>query len=820
MKPYEHTQESCAYGQYDSDNKAGYILTHPNKLRTPWYYIYNNGKILLYVDQNGPVKIQHMPPNGILPIKREMGENQSKWQVWVESKDLNSGIPVSNFGSPNLRYDLPKPEATVNWLPEKAVYTLRYDTADIVTELFVPKDKATVCMKTTVINKNDRKMYFNVTPALFPYANIPQMDPWDLPEWYLSVKAIENGGMLTLAAQVNDPHMVKENNRSVTFNMDYERGAKLELDMTKFCGSGNFFSPDTVKYCGNMSYDFEELSEAGFSTKQSVFAARYSFSLLPGRSRTFTQVITVQEDTKYNERENMADRIYFDSENYQNSVSKVKEFYERLFTRRTIKTSNTLYDNFINNFVPLQMSWVCSLDRGWPSGMRGVRDASQDFMGMIQLDSSWTRRTIIELFTHQRTDGWMPRQISTVSRTAPHDMRYYCDGGAFLLELCHEYLTYTRDWALLDEETVWLDSEEKSTILCHMERCTDFYLDAENIGEHGLCKVWYGDWWDPMDKIGMDGRGESVTVTAQMILNLTNLSEMYTQMYSLGMHDRDYNLIVQRLLKYKEAFGSAMRTHAYNSEGYFNGYFNDNGKWLLSDSDPDGEKRVYLVSNAWALISGCADKEMQRSVLNTIENECFGKLGYNTRSKGYAVYVDKAGRVGNGTSPGASPYNHAQSFLVRACCECGDAEMAYKATRYILPIEEKYAPVTKTCAPPYAIVNMYNSNKRFMHRAGFQFLSGTVSYVLRTVYSFFLGIKYCYDGLMLKPCIPESFGNVTVEFDYLDKHFVLRYTPSKEKGFSHNGRTMETQLSEKSGIISAFLPDCRMTEHNEIEIKY
>ena len=86
------------------------------------------------------------------------------------------------------------------------------------------------------------------------------------------------------------------------------------------------------------------------------------------------------------------------------------------------------------------MYWVGSLDRGWPSSMRGSRDASQDFCGITPLAPEWTRKTMLELLEHQQTDGWFPRQVSTISRTAPHDMSYFCDGGAFFLELVHEYL--------------------------------------------------------------------------------------------------------------------------------------------------------------------------------------------------------------------------------------------------------------------------------------------------------------------------------------------------------------------------------------------
>lgn len=822
MKPYEKIQKDCIYGSFDTEKKAGYILKKGDKLKGPWYYVYNNRKILLYVDQNGPVKVQYQPPNGILPIKREMGEKQSKWQVWISSPQLNSGVPVSNFNSPVLRHDLKKPEFTVKWSPEKATYIAQYDNTNIITEIFVPSDKATVCMKTKVVNKSAETMQFTAVPVIFPYMNIPQMVAWDLPEWYLSSKTMKKGEMFTFHAQVTSPEQNKKLNRSVTFNMDYDETAQIELNMADFCENGTFFSPAAIVENKDLSYCMGQAEGESFRSHQTVYAAKYKFILNAGEEKTLTQVLTVQEDFSYNEEENLFEKSYFDNKLYCEHVEKTAMFYDELFSKRTIKTNNELYDNFINNFVPLQMFWVGSLDRGWPSSMRGTRDAAQDFMGMLHLDPKWTRETIIEMLLHQRKDGWMPRQISTISRTAPHDMRYYCDGGAFLLELIHEYMTFTRDTSIMQERVMWLDSDEMSTVLEHVKACAQFYLDEKNIGEHGLCKVWYGDWWDPMDKIGMDGIGETVTVTAQMIMNLKNLADMYNWLYAQGVADISYIVLAEKYLKARERFMNGMCKHAYNKEGYFNGYFNDNRKWLLSDNDPDGEKRVYLVSNSWAVIGGCTDREMSDSVIENMEKECFGRMGYNTGSKGFQVYVDKAGRVGSGAIPGTAPYNHAQSFFVRACCACGDAEKAYKATRYILPIEEEYAPVEKTYAPPYAIVNSYSNNDKFLHRVELQFLSGTVSYVLRSVYNFFFGITFTYDGLLLKPCLPEEFGDCSVEFTYLDKKFTVHYkkTDSEGKKVIFNNKKWTSFINEKSKRTAAEFKDSDFENENIITMEY
>lgn len=821
--PYESTKKECKYGHFGSQ-PASYVVTNGNELKAPWYYIYQNRQILLYLDQNGPVKMQYEPPSGILIFKRELGENQSKWQVWITSPQINGGVPVSNFNNPTLRYDLAKPQFTVEWQPEKAIYTSKYDTADVITEIFVPTDRATVCMKTTIKNKTDKDMDISVVPSVFPYVNIPQMVAWDLPEWYLASKPMLNGKTFCIAGQMTCPEMIKENHRSITFNMDYDKDATFALDMASYTGSGNFFAPNSVLNGADLPYKMADAnSTARFGGQQSVYAVKYQTKLKAGESKTYTQVMTVQKSLSYDQEQNDFEQGYFDDNSYGKFVDKAREFYKHLFTRRTIKTSNPIVNDFINYFAPLQMYWVCSLDRGWPSSMRGIRDASQDFMGMCHLDPVWTRQLIIDLYEHQQVDGWMPRQISTKSRTAPHDMRYYSDGGAFLLELIHEYMTFTRDFSLLDEKIWWLDSDEESTILEHIFRTIDFYLAPKNIGEHGLCKVWYGDWWDPMDKIGMDGRGESVTVTAQNVLNLKNLADMLKWLVESGKLDKSYIKVADGYMVARESFIKAMNEYAFNKNGFYNGYFNDNGKWLLADVDADGKERMYLVSNAWALISGCADKDKKQKVLDNVIRLCKNENGYNTKSIGYAVAVDKAGRVGNGTSPGAGTYNHAQSFLVRACCTAGKPEMAYDVTKYIYPINQDFADVELTCAPPYAIANSYSCSKATPRRVGFQFLSGTVSYVLRTFYSFFMGITYGYSGLTIKTELPKAFGDCTAEFSYLGKKFTLKYnfTDGKSNKITFNGKVWDkTEYSVEAEKDYPYIADGDFADENVIEIDY
>ena len=814
MKPYDKIQPRCVYGEYDMSRGAAYTITDAKNIKGPWYYIYQNRKILLYVDQNGPVKIQYQPPSGILVAKRELGEKQSKLITWIQSDDVNSGIPFSNFNLPNLQLTAKPPKYTVNWNPSFATYTVSYPELDVITTVLVPHDKATVCVKTKIVNKTEHNMSVNVTPSLYPYINKPQMVAWDLPEWYLTTSTHTNGRALTIAGKMRDPDMNKANERSVTYNVDFEENAEFELSMSAYTGTGSFFSPDSVTENTPLSYRMKDAENVPpFAKFPAVFAAKYKTELKSGESKTYTQVLTVQEDTSYNAKENEYDECYFTDDGYNEKLSETDAFYNELFSKRTVKTENPYYDNFVNTFAPLQMYWVGSLDRGWPSSMRGSRDASQDFTGMVSLYPEWARAVILNLFLHQRRDGWMPRQISTISREAPHDLRYFVDGGAFFLELINEYLTFTRDLSLIEEKVKWYDSEEDSSVLEHIFTTIGYYLDEKNIGEHGLCKAWYGDWWDVMDKIGMEGRGETVTVTAQNILNLKNLVDMLDWLASQNKKYEKYLAKKEQFQLARERFIDAMKTHAFNKNGFFNGYFNDNGKWLLSDCDPDGCERVYLVSNAWALISGFADEKMQSSVIDNILKKNACDMGYETVSTPFYDYIDKAGRVGLGDGGKVNLYNHAQSFMVRAMCTVGRADLAYEMTRHILPLEEEYAPVELTCASPFTLANKYNNSEATKHRVELQYLSGTVSYFLRTVYNFFFGIKYGYGGLTIKPCLPRQFGKCSVEFTYIGKKFTIEFVPTDK----NPKITVNSEVHEGKELL---IPDSIMKSENKITVEY
>lgn len=91
------------------------------------------------------------------------------------------------------------------------------------------------------------------------------------------------------------------------------------------------------------------------------------------------------------------------------------------------------------------------------------------------------------------------------------------------------YVETTGDGALLDEQEHYLTAEplgegeeeryflpetapEQGSVYDHARRAVRCALDR-GAGEHGLLKMGTGDWNDGMDRVGRQGRGESVWLT-------------------------------------------------------------------------------------------------------------------------------------------------------------------------------------------------------------------------------------------------------------------------------------------------------------------
>ncbi|MEG1886746.1 MAG: hypothetical protein RR177_01345 [Oscillospiraceae bacterium] len=817
--------ENGEYGRFLTEKPASYEITSLD-MEVPWEYIYQNRDVLLRVDQFGPVNSQAIPPQDIMLFKREKDDRFSKWLTWISCDKINNGVPFTNFfrpvvsGNPEIKPD----KLSITFAPEQATYYYEYQGVSVTTRFFIPNEGTDIVMKIAVKNSEHEELSFSIIPTLVPYVNPAQLAPWDKAEWYLK-SGFGIDKELIFWSQLFNASSVKEKRRAVSLWSSGEGVSSMEISLEKFFGSGDTSNPAAI-YKNALRLSAENCKGYGVYTDQNqiygyppVYASKYDVSLKKGEQREITQVLSMMDIKPDYELPSIGKAseplCYFDDKFYDKKVEERKEFYDNLFAIRTIETNDAFFDHYVNTWLPLQMDWVASLDRGWPTGMRGSRDCANDFMGELYLDETRTKEIIGLLFQCQRTDGWFPRQISTNGRKGNHDLREFVDAGCFALEMLNEYLCVTGDFKALDEKLPWLDNDDESTLFEHSVKAVNYYINPENIGEHGLCKIRGGDWLDAVNRAGLKGNGETVMVTNQVIMAIQ---------FVINISEKTNHLLLQKDIfkAAKENFALSIKKYAYNEKGFFNSVYTDNGEWVFSDKDPDGECRPYICSNAYSIISGVADKYMQKTAIAAMDTlKC--ETGYRLFYPGIGKKpIENVGRSGSGDGPiglfeNATPYNHgSHGFLARSLAVAGEADKLLEVLKFMLPYDQEKHATAQALNPPYAIVNCWQRIPGFMNRGGMMFLTGTIAMSLRLIYNWMLGIHPALDALELDPCVARDMGDVNVSFQLRGKSIklILKNTGKKSLPILNDEIIETTRTDEFSKRNIAYIPYNKLAENN------
>lgn len=791
-------------------NTAGFHISTPN-LPVPWEYIYQNRDVLLKLDQYGPVYSQEKPPSGIHIFKRGTNDKFSPWLVWFVSPEINNGAPFTNFYRPMADATDPSAvpdEFSVEFLPYKAVYRIRVGTLVIETVFFLPVKGCEIVMECSFTNQGKRPIVVKVVPALMPHVNQAVMAPWDKPEWYLKT-SISKMNQTVFYTQLLSSDSNASARRTAILRTNSEALQAVEISLERFSGSGTFTCPQEV-FTESLSQNIPTKDNYGAWEKEStiygyppVYAAEYKYELAEKQTKTLTQIVSIpsQNGSPWlppKQEVNAAAR-FFDKEVLQAELAASKSKTDALFKYSRIDTEDEQFDQYVNYWLPLQMEWVASLDRGWPTGMRGTRDSAQDYTALLFTgDFKSCRQVLLAMLECQRSDGWFPRQYSASGRHGKHDLREYVDGGAFVLEYAWQYLAHTGDFSIVKQALPWLDKDEENTVLEHLLQAMDYYIAPENLGKHGLCKLRGGDWLDALNRAGVEGRGETVMVTAQVVACLQYMANLLEYLGEEKKKAIEYK-------KQSEKLKENIRACALNAEGFFRGTFTDGDAWVFSEKDPDGVSRPYGPSNWYAIIAGVTVGEEAKQVLEKVAAALKGPCGYRLYAPPMGEFgeVPYTGRAGSGDAPAyqgenGNVYNHgSQGFLARAMAAVSEGDALYDALLWLMPYDQEKHPLSQSMAAPYAITNCWQETPAFFGRALMTFLTGSVAMAERGVYEWMIGICPQLGGLCLAPTLPERFETIKTSFQFRGKKILLEIE-------NNNGKIkQESKLSLNGKYISS-----------------
>ncbi|MBN8757030.1 MULTISPECIES: GH36-type glycosyl hydrolase domain-containing protein [Variovorax] len=447
------------------------------------------------------------------------------------------------------------------------------------------------------------------------------------------------------------------------------------------------------------------------------------------------------------------------------ALAQVHAFWDELLGRLQVRTPDPLFDALVNRWLVYQ-TLACRL---WSKagfyqagGAFGFRDQLQDAMAFALTDPARLREQILLNAARQFPEGdvqhWWHMPGGAGVRT------HFSDDLLWLPYASAHYVEVTGDASLLDRTAGFIEgpaipdgaedayyapqrSGQTATVFEHGARAIDRSLKT---GMHGLPLMGTGDWNDGMNRVGNEGRGESVWL-AWFLCRVVEQFAPIAQ--ARGEHERAARWTAART-------GWIAALHAAGWDGaWFRRAFFDNGAPLGSSAND--ECRIDLIAQAWSVLSGASDAAhtgpAMASVKKLLHDEPAGLLrllappfANSTNNPGYIQAYPPGVRENGGQ------YSHGAVWALMAQALQGDHEAAWQSFEGLSPAHRAQHPERGPVyeLEPYVMAGDIYGAAPYIGRGGWSWYTGSAAWLHRAAVETLLGLSVKGSRLSLAPHVP------------------------------------------------------------------
>lgn len=470
---------------------------------------------------------------------------------------------------------------------------------------------------------------------------------------------------------------------------------------------------------------------------------------------------------------------YRDVSKVNTALESVKEFWKDRLGRIKIDTPDASINKMMNGWLQYQ-NLAC---RMWSrtgfyqaGGAYGFRDQLQDAMAAFYVDPQITREQILLHAAHQFPKGdvlhWWHPPVDRGVRTRITDDRLW------LPYVVHFYIESTGDRSILkesvpyiegrplksDEDEAYLEPKKSETSDSLYEHCINAIDVTMKWGQHGLPLMGTGDWNDGMNKVGEDGKGESVWLGFFLKIILEAFMD-----YSASMGDGN------RVRKFKKGI-KKLETHL-NKEGWdgkwYRRAFYDDGTPLGSAQNQEG--RIDAISQTWAIFSGVASGSKRDAVLLALENYLISENDQLIRLLTPPFdKTDKNPGYIKGYIPGVrengGQYTHAAAWVVKAFADSGMGEMAVRYMHMINPVNHALneGQVNAYKTEPYVVAADIYGEPPLTGHGGWTWYTGSAGWIYRVILESILGVRLHNNSFKINPAISPDWNSYSLEWQMND----------------------------------------------------
>ena len=357
----------------------------------------------------------------------------------------------------------------------------------------------------------------------------------------------------------------------------------------------------------------------------------------------------------------------------------------------------------------------------------------------------------------------------------------FSDDLLWLPYLVLEYIKFTGDYSLLEEETPYvvgeilkdgeeerydkyLESEKRESIYKHCIRAIE---KSFNFGENGLPKIGTGDWNDGFSTVGNKGKGESVWLGFFLYKILDGFIEVCKRRVEEGKEDSN---IIEKFEKIKLDLKRALNTKGWDGR-WFKRAFMDDGSALGSMENE--ECRIDSIAQSWSIISNAGDNDKKYISMESLENHLIDK------ENGIIKILDPPFEKGKlepgyikaylpGVRENGGQYTHAACWVIIAQTMLGFGDKALELYRMINPIEHSRTKdaCNKYKVEPYSMPADIYGASNLAGRGGWTLYTGSASWYYDAGIEYILGIKIENGVMKFEPCIPKDWKEYLIRYKW------------------------------------------------------